>query len=105
KVLVVEDDPTTRDAMKMILEFGGFRVAEAANGREALDQLRSAPPPCLILLDLMMPVMDGRQFREEQRKAPELASIPVVVVSADTDLPDQARTLGAVGYLQKPVDV
>ena len=103
-ILVVEDDSTTRLAMKTLLEAAGYRVACAANGREALDHLRQAEPPFLILLDLAMPVMDGWQFRREQQEDPALAAIPVVVLSGEGDLPRAAASLGAAGYFPKPVE-
>lgn len=97
RILVVEDDPLTRTAIKAVLEWEGYRVACAANGREALDYLRQNERPDLILLDLAMPTLDGRRFREEQRRDPALASIPVVVVSGFRD-----ASLGAAGHVQKP---
>src|SRR4051812_60385 len=104
-ILVVEDDAATRSALQLILRAAGYEVACAGDGREALDRLREKRPPCLILLDLMMPVMDGRQFREEQRRDPALAGVPVVLVSADMNLAEKAADLGASGYLQKPVEI
>lgn len=104
-VLVVEDDPDTRDAMALILELEGCEVAKAANGREALDRLRQGRRPGLIVLDLMMPVMDGWQFRREQVQDPRLASVPVLIVSAHVDPAGASAALGAAGVLQKPVDL
>jgi len=103
-ILVVEDDSTTRLALKTLLEAAGYRVACAANGREALDHLRRADLPWLILTDLSMPVMNGWQFRQEQQEDPALALIPVVVLSAEGDLPRTAALLGAAGHLTKPVE-
>ncbi len=103
KVLLVEDDAGTRSVMKTILRFSGFEVETAADGREAFDRLRAAPKPKVILLDLTMPRMDGRQFREAQQRDPALAAIPVVLISANDDLHEQAKSLGADAYLQKPV--
>jgi CheY-like chemotaxis protein len=103
-ILVVEDDVTTRDALTLVLESEGYRVAAAANGQEALDHLRKAGRPCIILLDLMMPVKDGWQFRTEQGRDPALSTIPVIVCSADGNVGQKAASLGAAGYLQKPVD-
>jgi CheY-like chemotaxis protein len=102
-VLLVEDDADTRSVMQTVIQRSGFAVETAADGREALDQLRSDLKPAVILLDLMMPRMDGWQFRAEQRQDPALADIPVVLVSATHDLHEQADALGADGYLQKPV--
>jgi CheY-like chemotaxis protein len=81
-VLVVDDDADIRIALCELLEHEGYRTATAANGQEALRLLTSGERPCIILLDLMMPVMDGWQFLEQQRKDPALATIPVVVVTA-----------------------
>jgi CheY-like chemotaxis protein len=104
-ILLVEDDAATREAMAPALEMSGYTVAGAANGQEAIDHLRGDGRPCLILLDLMMPVKDGWQFRAEQQQDPSLAGIPVVVVSADGTVDQKAVALGAAGYLQKPVEV
>ena len=82
RILLVEDDELLRGAMKMLLEWEGYRVDCAADGREALDYLRGGGRPALILLDVMLPVLDGAQFREEQRRDPALAGVPVVVISA-----------------------
>jgi CheY-like chemotaxis protein len=79
-------------------------VAVAANGREALDYLRQGEPPRVILLDLMMPVMDGWQFRQEQQHDSTLAPIPVLVLSGEGDLPQVARSLRVAGYFPKPVE-
>jgi len=89
----------------LILTAEGFVVVVAANGQEALGQLRAAPHPDLILLDLMMPIMDGWQFRREQAQDPSLSAIPVVVLSADGNVQQKAVSLHVAGYLQKPVDV
>ena len=104
-VLVVEDDFDLRDALVPILEYEGHRVVSAANGKEALERLHAMPPPSLILLDLMMPVMSGEEFRAEQLRDPTLASIPVVVVSAHASAEERARRLGAVGCVRKPFEV
>jgi CheY-like chemotaxis protein len=100
-VLVVEDDPTILGAMKMVLEWEGYQVACATNGQEALEMLRMGERPSLILLDVMMPVLDGWQFREEQKRDPKLASIPVVVVSAV----EGAASVDAADHVQKPFQV
>jgi CheY-like chemotaxis protein len=102
-VLVVEDDPDIRATICEALEDHGYATAGASNGVEALEYLRSgAEKPCLILLDLMMPVMDGQTFRAEQRADPALADIPVVVISAYRDVDKHAADL-ATEYLAKPV--
>jgi CheY-like chemotaxis protein len=105
-VLVVEDDVDIRQALVEILEEHGFPAVGVSDGAEALDYLRKALElPCLILLDLMMPVMDGATFREEQRKEPRIASIPVVVLSAYRDLERHVHGLDAVSVLRKPPSV
>ena len=104
-ILVVEDDAVTREAMTLILREDGYSVASAANGQEALSHLRHSHRPHLILLDLMMPVMNGMEFRKEQQKDPALKNIPVVVVSADGNVPQKAASIGVTDYLLKPVDI
>jgi CheY-like chemotaxis protein len=105
-VLLVEDDFDLRDALVPILEYEGHHVVSAANGKEALDRLQTMPAaPSLILLDLMMPVMGGEEFRAEQLRDPRLASIPVVVVSARAQAAERAARMGALACLQKPFDV
>jgi len=81
-ILVVDDDEDLRESFAGVLEDAGYEAASAGNGREALDFLRSSPPPCLVLLDLMMPVMDGLSFITEKEADSELANIPVVVITA-----------------------
>jgi len=88
----------------MTLEASGYAVATAADGAEGLRRLRQEPPPDLILLDLMLPVVSGWEFRRQQQQDPTLAAIPVVVVSAVGDLEQKAADIGAAELLQKPVD-
>ena len=104
-ILVVEDNDDVREMMAVTLELEGHHAVTAANGREALDMLRRGLEPSLILLDLMMPVMNGFQFREEQRGDPALADIPVVVITADVNARSKAEGLGAAGFIQKPVKI
>src|SRR5262249_16506025 len=104
-VLVVEDDPATRNAVALVLEHEGYSVTGVANGQEALRHLRRTEPPDLILLDLMMPVMNGWEFRKQQAEDPALQSIPILVISADAHIPQKATALGATDYLQKPIDL
>ncbi len=101
-VLVVEDDEATREAFALVLRGAGIRVETAGNGREGLERLRRERP-CCVLLDLMMPVMDGWQFREAQRADPALAAVPVVVCTAAGACP-RAAELRAEAYLRKPVE-
>lgn len=103
RVLVIEDDPTIREVLVEVLGEHGYEAMGASNGREALDALASTSDrPCVILLDLMMPVMDGRSFREEQLQCPDLSDIPVIVISAHLDHA-AATDLNAAAYLRKPV--
>lgn len=103
-ILVVEDEEMIRDSLIEFLDEQGYDVHGAVDGRDALAKLQTADPsPCLILLDLMMPVMDGRAFREEQMRDPALRDIPVVVLSAYRDVAGSAQELAAAGYLEKPL--
>jgi len=105
-ILVVEDDVAVREALAAFLEGAGYRVVEAGDGAEALRRLRVASAEVgLILLDLMMPVMSGWEFRAEQSKDPALAAIPVVVVTADITAADKAAAVGAAGCLLKPIEL
>ncbi|MBF5046022.1 response regulator [Aggregicoccus sp. 17bor-14] len=104
-LLVVDDDLDIRDALQDVLEEAGYCVRLAADGQEALEQLREGWCPNLILLDLMMPRMNGFEFRDVQRREPPLSSIPVLLASADPALPQAARSLGVAGYLRKPLDL
>ncbi len=104
KILVVEDDPDIRECLQDALEMIGYPSYIACNGKEALELLERIDPPSLILLDLMMPIMNGHQFCDLKRANPKIASIPVIVVSADGNLPMKASKLGAQGVISKPVD-
>ena len=105
-ILVVEDDRDIRESVVEVLEDEGHGVTAAADGREALDHLLGAGPrPDLILLDLMMPVMSGYQFREEQLKSPALASIPVLVITADVNARAKVESLNVAGFVQKPLKI
>src|SRR5690242_9166848 len=99
-LLVVEDDRDVRDSLVEHLRDRGCDVVAAWNGQEALAHLRGNALPDLILLDLMMPVMDGWQFRVEQKRDPQLASIPVLAMSADPSA--QAAAIDAHAFLRKP---
>lgn len=105
RILVVEDDLDIRSILSQLLMFEGYDVEEAADGAEALALLRRGQPPALILLDLMMPVMDGWQLRAELQRDPALASIPVVIVSADVRAEQEASRLRVAGLLKKPLQI
>jgi len=105
-VLVVDDDAAMRDAMIAALVSAGQRAVAAADGREALNGLeRGAVDPCLIILDLRMPTMDGWEFREHQLRDRRLAAIPVVVVSSFADPRREATSMGALAGMRKPIEV
>jgi CheY-like chemotaxis protein len=104
-VLVVEDDYDTREAFAFVAEASGIEAAVAANGLEALEKLRSGVRPCLVVLDLAMPVMDGFAFRREQMADPALADLPVAVMSGGGWAAEaEARKLGITMFLRKPVE-
>ncbi len=103
RVLIVEDDRDTREMLGRFLELEGFDVSTAANGQLALDALRK-DRASVIVLDLMMPVMDGWQFRQHQVRDPRLADIPVVVVTAAGSR-KALPPIDAHGWLSKPVDL
>lgn len=105
KILIVEDVPDIREIVSEIFLLEGYDVDHANNGREALEKLKAEALPCLILLDLTMPVMDGAQFREEQLKDDRIAHIPVYVMSARHDLGGRAQALKVSGFFIKPFSV
>ena len=104
KVLIVEDDDAIGQALASLLEGEGYGVVRARDGRSALAVLRSGEKASVILLDMTMPGMNGWQFREELIKDDALASIPILVCTASARAEDDARKLGAAGWLRKPVD-
>lgn len=105
KIFVVEDDSYIRETLTEILEIEGFTVFSAANGQEALDLLRQGERADLILLDLMMPVKDGLQFKKEQEQDPEFSKIPVVVMTANGSMNIKKELSGVIDYLKKPIDL
>ena len=98
QILIVDDDTGSRDALTDFLQDEGFTVAAVDGGDAALDYLRSAPPPQLIVLDLMMPGMDGWDFWHRQKRDPQVARIPVIAVSAAGKLVEAAESF------RKPLD-
>ncbi len=108
-VLLVEDDTDTREVLRLILESDGMTVTPANDGLEALERLeeihrRDPLTPCAIVLDYMMPRLSGAQFRERQLTNPETADVPIILVSAMSDLEARAATLDPFAILQKPID-
>jgi CheY-like chemotaxis protein len=102
-VLVIDDDPDIRWTVAELLEDWGYTVTTAVHGRDALDKLEAGVRPCLILLDLTMPVMNGYEFRQAQRADPAFAEIPTIVLSAAGNLAERAKELAVDNVLRKPI--
>jgi CheY-like chemotaxis protein len=104
--MVIEDDRDIRESLKGFLESEGYRVIAAENGQVALDHLKILSPlPSLILLDLMMPVMDGQTFHRIQASDPALCHIPIVVCSANPEALLKMKGAGIRHFLKKPPDL
>jgi CheY-like chemotaxis protein len=104
RILVVDDDPEIRHTIIEVLQDAGYEAHGAADGIEALAQLRDPEDRwCVVLLDLMMPNMDGRAFRAEQLQDPALSPIPVVIVSAMSDVAEAAEELKVSAHMTKPI--
>ncbi|MGK5088441.1 response regulator [Bdellovibrionota bacterium FG-2] len=101
-ILVVEDDDGIQEMLKIFLELEGYSVFTASNGKDGLEVLQRIPRPSLILLDLMMPVMNGWEFAAEIQKDAALATIPIVVVTA---YGNRADTIQARKVIEKPIDL
>ena len=101
KIIVIEDDEDIRSSMKDILEFEGYQVRTACNGKEGLELLRGSAFPCVILLDLMMPIMNGWEFLAACRADARLVNIPIVVLTAG----DARSPEGATRFIKKPTDI
>ena len=101
-ILVVDDDADFRDGLRLALEMKGYQVEEAANGKEALDRIEQKPP-LLVLLDLQMPVMNGRELLQKLRAASDTKDIPVVIISG-FGFEWEAELMGAQGYIGKPFE-
>jgi CheY-like chemotaxis protein len=105
RILVVDDDREIREILADILQDEGYAVVQAKNGAAALDALRDEPHPCVILLDLMMPIMDGTEFRQNQLADPKLANIPVVLFTADHTAAQKRELAGVAEVMFKPVGI
>lgn len=101
-ILIVEDEKGIQDVLRMALEMEGYKVFTADNGKQGLEMLPNMETPCLILLDLMMPVMNGWEFAEAISKDMTLATIPVVIVTA---YGERADRIPSKGVLKKPIDL
>jgi two-component system, cell cycle response regulator DivK len=104
RVLIAEDHEDSREALRTLLEALGYDVAVAANGREAVDEARRQRPD-LILMDVMMPEMDGLEATRRLKASAELAGIPVVAVSAMEGATTPAREAGCAAHVRKPIDI
>lgn len=105
-IMLVDDEDDARGSLAALLREHDYQVLEAANGAAALRLLRSDPTACrLILLDLMMPVMNGWDFRRHQRRTADLAAIPVVLMSAGAKIAIDSEDLDAAGFISKPVEL
>ena len=102
-VLIVEDDPDIREDLAELLRARGYSVSTASNGSEALDALRDREHPRVILLDLMMPVMNGWDFRSRMLQDAKLSQIPVVLLSGAADVQQHAAALHAADFVTKPI--
>jgi len=103
-ILLVEDDFMLRGSLAAVLQSEGYQVESAANALEALTRLTRPPKPSLILLDIMLPYMDGLEFRALQRAAPDMADIPVIVITAVGLRPDVAAELDLRQTFFKPLE-
>jgi two-component system, chemotaxis family, chemotaxis protein CheY len=104
-ILIVDDHDDVRESLEMLIQIEGFAVRTARNGLEALEEMRRKPTPCVVLLDLHMPVMDGFAFRAEQRKHADLMAIPVVIFSGHHDVKAAASKLGIEAFFGKPFEI
>jgi len=105
RILVVDDDDDIRNLVCLVLELEGYCGVQASNGVEALRILRESTLPSLILVDLMMPAMDGEQLVTSVHASEDLAAIPLVIMSGHSDARQKTRSLNVHDCLVKPVDV
>ena len=103
-ILIVEDDEDLRDSLAELFEERGYAVVAAQNGQDALNRLVAGLVPCLILLDLMLPIVSGWEFRNQQLADPRFAQIPIIILSGIHNLRSEAQRLQAVAFVPKPLD-
>lgn len=103
-IMIVDDDPGLRESLAQLLELEGYPAVEAHDGQDALDKILS-PVPALILLDIMMPRMNGYLFAEELERRGLRREIPIIVLTADGRAREKARQIGADDYLEKPFEI
>ena len=104
-ILIVEDDQAIRESLLWVLEGEGYLLALANNGQEALDCLAKRKLHALILLDIMMPVMDGFEFLEKQQANPSIADIPVIILTADKYAVNKIKNLKKNSFMCKPLNL
>jgi DNA-binding response OmpR family regulator len=104
-VLIVEDDADLRNSLAELLALRGFKVVTVEDGREALDTLASGLSPCLIILDLMLPIVNGWEFRSQQLADPRFSGIPTIILSGVNDLEAESQRLQAIAFVPKPLDI
>ena len=105
KLFLIEDDEAIRTTFQICLESEGYSVESFENGKEALERLHKVPEPCLILLDFMMPIMNGTEFMKEFSSLPAtVIPVPVYLCSATASL-IESKNMGCMGFIKKPVDL
>ncbi len=107
-VLLIDDDADLLDRFRDVFEMEDFDVFTASNGKEALDMLKTMPEsdlPDLIMLDYMMPIMNGEKFSQARQNDPRLRKIPVVLMTANGDLMSVMKKVHVNAYLEKPMDI
>lgn len=105
EILIVEDDEDLREDLAFLIRHRGYPVATAENGQEALQWIADNGRPCVIILDLMMPVMDGPSFHQALLANPNTQTLPVFVVSGAAEVGRKARDMGVAGWFEKPIDL
>lgn len=102
KIIVIEDDPNIREVLKLALDFEGYEVVTAQNGKEGLETLDKHPNIGLILLDLMMPIMNGWEFVDELKNKKKFDNVPIIVVSAYSE---RAKSIDCTDFVLKPLEL
>ena len=104
-IFIVEDEEDIRDALRDVFEIEGYLVTTANNGKDALDRLSVISKPDIVLLDLMMPVMNGAEFLLQQKGLGCLTDVPVLIMSADRHTEQKSIAMGVKGHLKKPLEL